>query len=76
MCRYYISTASPYTSSHFYGFKATDCATIAVAATAGTISGFSNERWRLRDGTVRNHYHLPDNFRYRFTAASAARCER
>jgi|GEM_PF-1334408 len=43
VCRYYISIASPYTSSHFYGFKATDCATIAAAVTAGTVSGFSNE---------------------------------
>lgn len=43
VCRYYISLTSPYTSSHFYGFKATDCATIAAAVAAGTVTGFSNE---------------------------------
>ena len=43
MCRYYISLTSPYTSSRFYGFKATDCATIAAAVAAGTVTGFSNE---------------------------------
>jgi len=43
VCRYYIGLTAPYTSSHFYGFKATDCATIAAAVTAGTVTGFSNE---------------------------------
>ncbi len=43
VCRYYISIASPFTSSHFYGFRATDCALIASAIAAGTVTGFSNE---------------------------------
>ncbi len=43
VCRYYISITSPFTSSHFYGFKATDCATIASGIAAGTVNGFSNE---------------------------------
>lgn len=43
VCRYYISAVTPYTSSHFYGFRATDCATIAAAVAAGTVTGFANE---------------------------------
>lgn len=43
VCRYYISITSPFTSSHFYGFKATDCVTIASGIAAGTVNGFSNE---------------------------------
>ena len=43
VCRYYISTTSPFASSHFYGFKATDCATIAAAVTSGSVTGFANE---------------------------------
>ena len=35
ICRYYISLASPYTSSHFYGPRDTDCAVIATAKPAG-----------------------------------------
>ena len=35
ICRYYISVASPYTSSHFYGPRDTDCAVIAAAKPAG-----------------------------------------
>lgn len=43
VCRYYVSIASPFTSSHFYGVKATDCMTIAGNVAAGTVTGFSNE---------------------------------
>lgn len=39
VCRYYVSLNSPYSSTHFYGFKATDCASIAGLNPAG----FSNE---------------------------------
>ena len=35
ICRYYISLTSPYTSSHFYGPRDTDCALIAAAKPAG-----------------------------------------
>ena len=35
ICRYYINIASPYTSSHFYGPRDTDCAVIAAAKPAG-----------------------------------------
>ncbi len=35
ICRYYISIASPYTSSHFYGPRDTDCVLIANAKPAG-----------------------------------------
>ena len=35
ICRYYISVANPYTSSHFYGPRDTDCAFIANAKPAG-----------------------------------------
>ena len=43
VCRYYINTTNPFASSHFYGFKATDCATIAAAIANGSVTGFSNE---------------------------------
>ncbi|MEO7281196.1 MAG: S8 family serine peptidase [Casimicrobium sp.] len=35
ICRYYISIASPYTSSHFYGPRDTDCVLIANAKPVG-----------------------------------------
>ena len=35
ICRYYISTTTPFTSSHFYGPRDTDCAVIANANPAG-----------------------------------------
>ena len=35
ICRYYISLTNPYTSSHFYGPRDTDCALIASAKPAG-----------------------------------------
>ncbi len=43
VCRYYITTTTPFASSHFYGFKATDCAIIAAAVANGSVTGFSNE---------------------------------
>ena len=43
VCRYYINTTNPFASSHFYGFKATDCATIAAAIANGSVAGFRNE---------------------------------
>ncbi len=39
ICRYYISTVSPFVSSHFYGVQTTDCAQIAALKPAG----FSDE---------------------------------
>ena len=35
ICRYYISTTTPFTSSHFYGPRDTDCVLIANAHPAG-----------------------------------------
>lgn len=35
ICRYYISTTTPFTSSHFYGPRDTDCVLIANANPAG-----------------------------------------
>ncbi len=43
VCRYYINTTNPFASSHFYGFKTTDCATIASAIANGSVTGFNNE---------------------------------
>ncbi len=39
ICRYYVNTTEPFTNSHFYGVKDTDCVLIANAKPAG----FSNE---------------------------------
>jgi minor extracellular serine protease Vpr len=39
ICRYYINTTTPFTSSHFYGPRDTDCAAIAAA----NLAGFTNE---------------------------------
>lgn len=39
ICRYYVNIAEPFTKSHFYGVKDTDCALIANAR----IAGFANE---------------------------------
>lgn len=39
ICRYYVNTAEPFTRSHFYGVRETDCALIANAR----IAGFANE---------------------------------
>lgn len=41
ICRYYISTASPFVSSHFYGAQDTDCVQIAALKPAGfSYEGF------------------------------------
>ncbi len=39
ICRFYISTASPFANTHFYGRETSDCATIAAASPPG----FKNE---------------------------------
>lgn len=39
ICRYYVNTAEPFTNSHFYGVRDTDCVFIANAR----IAGFVNE---------------------------------
>jgi Repeat of unknown function (DUF5648) len=39
ICRFYISTSSPFASSHFYGRETTDCVVIANASPPG----FTNE---------------------------------
>lgn len=39
ICRYYVNTAEPFTNSHFYGVKESDCAYIASAR----LAGFANE---------------------------------
>ena len=41
ICRYYISTVSPFVSSHFYGVQDTDCVQIAALSPAGfSYEGF------------------------------------
>jgi poly(3-hydroxybutyrate) depolymerase len=35
ICRFYISLATPYTSSHFYGLQSTDCALVQQVNPAG-----------------------------------------